>query len=354
MPSPSARMPTPPASSGIDLSLAYCDEVVRPLLADRFPGIPIAAGRLGTGSDVLGLDDATSRDHDWGLRLTLFVPDGDVVPVDTTLERMLPPTFHELPTRFAFTGESVERHHIEVTTVAGFLDARLGFDPRAGVTVEDWLSLTGQAALEVVAGPVFADDDGDLTAARAALEWYPDDVWRYVLACDWTRLAQELPLMSRAGDTGDDRGSRIIAARLAHVVMHLAFLLERSWPPYAKWFGTLFGRLSCADEVGASVDHVLRADAWQDRQLGLADAMRTLATVQNALGLTDVPNAAIPFWDRPYVHPDPEIERQLLEGIRDPNVRALPRGRGSVEQRTDNVDVLVDPVARRAAVHLVP
>lgn len=29
----------------------------------------------GTGSEVLGLDDAVSRDHDWGLRLQLFVPD---------------------------------------------------------------------------------------------------------------------------------------------------------------------------------------------------------------------------------------------------------------------------------------
>ena len=28
----------------------------------------------------------------------------------------------------------------------------------------------------------------------------------------------------------------------------------------------------------------------------------------------------------------------------------LPRGRGSVEQRTDNVAVLVDPAARRAAI----
>lgn len=48
--------------------------------------------------------------------------------------------------------------------------------------------------LEVTAGRVFADLEGDLDRAREALACYPGDLWRYVLACDSTRLAQELPL----------------------------------------------------------------------------------------------------------------------------------------------------------------
>jgi hypothetical protein len=336
--------------NGIVLSRAYFAEVVEPILSSGFPGLRYAAGRLGAGSDVLGLDDEVSRDHDWGLRLSLFVPHDAVGAVRAELERRLPPAFRDHPIRFAFTGESEPRHHVEVDTAAGFFIERLGFDPRAGMDVRDWLSLSGQAVLEVVAGSMFADLAGEVAAARGVLAWYPEDIWRYVLACDWDRISQELPLMGRAADVGDEIGSRIIAARLAHVVVHLAFMLERQWPPYAKWLGTRFQQLACADSVGPAAAVVLEgsdAAAWQR---GLADALGALLNRQNALGLTSVDAALVPFWDRPYLHPDPAIAAQLIDGISEIEVRELPQGRGSIEQRTDNVNVLVDPGARRRAV----
>ncbi|MGC5221706.1 DUF4037 domain-containing protein [Micromonospora sp. DT81.3] len=336
--------------NGVEVARAYYLEVVRPLLLERFPGMPHAAGRLGAGSDVLGLDDETSRDHDWGLRLNLLVPPGDVVAVDEELERSLPPEFRDLPVRFAFTGRSAQRHHVDVSSAHDFLIAHLGFDPRDGASPRDWLAVSGQAVLEVTAGPLFTDEIGEISAARRTLEWYPDDVWRYVLAADWIRLEQEMPLMGRAGDVGDERGSRIIAARLTQVVMHLAFLLERRFPPYPKWFGTLFDRLPCASELGPIIDRVQTAAGWQDRQSALAEGLQLLLRMQNDAGLTDIPNATIPFWDRPFLHPEPSIEASLLDAVSDEDVRGLPRGLGSIEQRTDLVDILVDPQERRRVI----
>lgn len=341
---------TTTGQNGLELARAFSHEVVEPILARRFPGLPFAAGRLGSGSDVLGFDDAVSRDHDWGLRLSLFVPDDAVAEVAEELERLLPDAFLGRPVRFAFTGQTAVRHHVEVASVHGFLEERLGFDPQTGPSVQEWLSLSGQAVLEVVAGPIFAETSDDLASARRALDWYPDDVWRYVLACDWIRVEQELPLMGRAADVGDDLGSRVIAARLAHTVMHLAFLSERRWPPYAKWLGTSFRSLGCAEQVGGPLDAVLRATTVDERQRGIAAALDILLRHQNARGLTTATAATIPFWDRPQLQPNPAIIDELLGGIIDPAVARLPRGRGSVEQRTDNVDVLVDPAARLAAV----
>ena len=63
-----------------------------------------------------------------------------------------------------------------------------------GATPLEWLSLTGQAALEVTAGAVFEDPADEPTSLRDALAWYPDDVWRYVVACDWRSiLGSSLP-----------------------------------------------------------------------------------------------------------------------------------------------------------------
>lgn len=340
---------SPSGPTGAELARSYFEDVVEPLLAERFDGLAFAAGRFGSGSDVLGLDDATSRDHDWGLRLSLLVPADAVVAVESELERALPSTFRGLPTRFAFTGETTGRHRVEVSSVSAFVHARLGFDPRAAPAVSDWLSLTGQAVLEVSGGPVFADRSGDLDEVRRALEWYPDDVWRHVLACDWTRITQELPLMGRAADVGDDAGARIIAARIAHVVMHLTCLLARRWPPYAKWFGTVFRMLPDAAAVGVAVDELLGSADSSSRHRAVSTALDALLQRQNGLGLTDAWPSTVPFWDRPHLQVDPAIVSQLREPVIDPGVRALPPGRGSIEQRTDAVDLLVDPAARRAA-----
>ena len=337
------------AVQGLALARTYFVELVSPVLRQEFPNLGYAAAHLGTGSDVLGLDDEMSRDHDWGLRLQLFVGERDVDRVSVTLDQQLPQRFRGFPIRFGMSGDPTERVRIDVSTLDRFAQEDLGFDPRRDPSPYDWLSLTGQAALEVTAGEVFRDDAGDLTALREALVWWPDDLWRYLVACDWQRLDQELPLMQRAGDRGDDLGSRVIAGRLVDVAMHLGFLLCRQWAPYSKWRGTLFTRLPLDPAIGTALGQALRADDWHARGAHLASALEALATHQRRIGLPSATPVAVPFWDRPYFHVDPHLVPELLDSIDDPLVRDLPPGLGSIEQRTDNVDVLMHPARRRAA-----
>ena len=105
---------------------------MEPLLSAAVPGLRYAAARLGSGSDVLGLDDGMSRDHDWGCRLTLLVDEDarDQVPrISQILEDRLPEQFGELPVRFPVTWDSSVSHKVEVATVADFAASRLGVDP---------------------------------------------------------------------------------------------------------------------------------------------------------------------------------------------------------------------------------
>ena len=335
---------------GAELARMFHAEVVGPLLARELPRLRYAAGRLGSGSDVLGLDDATSRDHDWGCRLTLLVdqPDSGAVPqVTDLLERELPVTYRGFPARFPVTWDGSRSHRVEVATVAGFAASRLGVDPAGGLSVLDWLVLTGQSVLEVTAGPVFTDATAELSRLRATLSWYPPDIERYVLAAGWQRLEQQLPFVGRTAERGDDLGSRLLSARLAEDLMSLGFTLSRRWAPYGKWRGTVFRTLP----VAASLSGLLAAatsQGWRDRESALAVAAEALLSVQRDRGLPAPDAAAVPFWDRPYRAINLAVPAGLLADIADAEVARLPPGIGSIEQWADSVDVLASPGRRSA------
>ncbi|WP_374969190.1 DUF4037 domain-containing protein [Terrabacter sp. BE26] len=335
------------APSGTELSRSYFERVVRPVVEAACPRMPYAAARLGSGSEVLGLDDARSRDHDWGLRLELLVPADRVEVVDAHLVDRLPETFAGHPVRFPTTWDPVVRHRVQVSTARDLSISRLGVDATRDLGVGEWLSLTGQAVLEVTAGPVFIDLGGELDGIRRRLEWYPDDLWRHVVATDWARLAQELPFVGRTGERGDDLGSRVVAARLAGIAMHLGHVLERRWPPYAKWLGTSFARLPRAGAATVPLQAAVAASAWAEREARLVEALRLLSRLQREAGLPTVDDPVEPFWDRPFQGVREGAVAVVADSVRDPAVRALPRGIGSAEQWSDNVDVLVRPALRR-------
>jgi len=332
---------------GAECSRLYYEQLVGPAVDARWPGLPRAAGRLGSGSDVLGLDDAVSQDHDWGLRLNLLVSADIAAHVDAYLEETLPESFEGLPTRFTTTWDAHRRHRVQVQDVASFVHSRTGVDLRDPLSTDDWLMLTGQAVLEVTAGPVFVDTDGALTAARTALGWYPDEVWKYVIAADWARLAQELPFVGRTAEVGDDLGSRVITARLVDVATHLAHLIDRRWPPYSKWLGTSLTRLPRSHVVAEPLARALTSTHWRTREDGLVEAVRTLNRLQADAGLPTVDDPVEQFWDRAYRGIRVEVLETLEKSIDDPAVRALPRGVGSADQWSHNADVLTNPSRRR-------
>jgi hypothetical protein len=324
---------------GLELSRAFYFEAVAPLIGD----VPHAAGLLGWGSDVLGLDTVRSTDHGWGPRLQVFVVAEQVGPLRDVIEARLPAEFRGLPTRFGWNAVPVS-HHVEIATLDGWFADRLGFSPSEGIPLQAWLSTPQQVLLEITAGAVFHDDLGELTRAREALAWYPDELWLWLLACQWRRIDQEEPFVGRTAEVGDDVGSRVLAARLVRDLMRLSFLFERRYAPYSKWLGSAFAQLDAHKEIGAALEEALAADAYHDREAALVSAVEALAARHNALGLTSPVDATVRlFHERPFrVLGSGRFVDACLARITDPWLKSLPPV-GAIDQFADSTDVLSYP-----------
>ncbi len=350
--------------SGRELSRRFYEEQVRPRIGPALGDIPHAAAMIGDGSDVLGFDDEVSPDHDFGPRVQVIVPpDVDSVPLRAALET-LPTQYDGLPV--FFTSISTFNGWAEgmpgVTTAGALFRARLGFDPADGITLADWLTTPTQLLATVTAGPVFYDPAGLLTDRRAAVRWYPDDVWRYVLAAGWLRMDQEQPFVGRTGGNGDGLGAAILTARLVRDHVKLAFLVERRWAPYGKWLGRAFSDLPIATTLAPMLSAALSVTNWRERQRQLCDAAAVLIEATNALGLADsVDCMPDRFFDRDIqVAPAGRLVFALTAAVTDVAIRRLiadlggrsdqmPRLPGTIDQAVDCVDVLTNPRLRRAA-----
>jgi hypothetical protein len=342
---------------GLALAREFYAMVVRPLLAEHFPGVRYAAALLGPGSEVAGFDSRRSTDHDWGPRLQVFLPDGEATDRAASITDMLadrlPESFRGYRVAFPLSreGDGTARHRVEVAGLGAWLTGRLGFDPQGAVTLLDWLATPTQRLAEFTGGSVFHDGPGELSRARDALAWYPRDVWLYLLACQWRRIEQEEAFPGRCAEAGDDLGSIVVTARLARDLMRLCLLMQRRYPPYSKWLGTAFAALPGASGLAACLAATVSAGSWPARERHLVEAYEIVAALHNQLGVTTpLDTSTRGFYDRPYQVIDAKrFTAALRAAIADPRIRALPQT-GSVDQFTDSTDAAGDlPLLRACA-----
>ncbi|MGA0602566.1 DUF4037 domain-containing protein [Caulobacter sp. KR2-114] len=314
---------------GLTLARRFYEDWVAP----RLRGWPHAAALIGDGSEVLGFDTPMSTDHDWGARVLVFAE-----PAAARALEPPPVTFLGWPAPGA-----------EVTTLAAWTAANLAMSAEGPQSWRDWLATPEPRLLGATSGAVFHDDDGALTALRTRLAYYPDDVWLYRLACQWGRVAEERAFVGRTGEAGDDIGSRLVTARLARDIMGLGFLIERTYAPYAKWFGSAFARLPCAAALAPGLAKALAADDWRARESGLAEAAMAAAELHLTRGLPGLLSPRVGgYFQRPFqvINAD-EIAAAIRSQIGDAALRARPLI-GGVDQFSDSTAVLAHPGTARA------
>lgn len=342
---------------GLQLSKLYYQQAVKPILDKLFPKLKYSAALFGWGSEVLGFDTEIARDHHWGPRVFIFLSEKDYPKykdqINTSLSENLPYEFMGYVTNFSEPAPNGVRHAIKITkgpvnhmvnvyTIKSFWEMRLQFDPYKKITSRDWLTFPQQRLLEMVSGEVFYDGLNELNKIREKFDYYPKDVWLYLLASQWTKISQEEAFVGRTGDTGDELGSQVVASRIVRELMKLSFLMERKYAPYSKWFGTAFSKLSIAKKLGRALRKVLLSKLWKEREKELAKAYEIVATFHNVLKITKpLPTKVTKYYGRPYlvIHADAFAEA-IRKEIKDKELRNIKVNIGSVDQFTDSTDVV--------------
>ena len=330
--------------AGLVLARGFYTDVLEPLMK-----VPHTACLLGEGSEVLGYDSQRSTDHEWGPRVQLLVRAEDVEQVRAAVANGLPEHYEGYPTAWYSLIHQAVTHHIEITTFGTWIVERLGVDPRPGLDHATWLGLPQQRLLQLTRGAVFRDDPGDLNRVRRQLAWYPTDVWRWLLASQWRLIGNTQPLLGRVLETGDQRGARLLVAKLCRLIMEMALLQEHRYRPYDKWLGTAFAESQAATTLGPLLDTAMKHEPTCGADSPLTQALITLGHRHTALAISDPITPSISDFQvnindaiRPYpVLNTPDFVTKTIAAITDSALRALVPI-GGIDQLTHADDALIN------------
>jgi hypothetical protein len=289
--------------TGLEISRAFIESTILPLLKRELPDDydRLAVAIVGTGSDVIGLDDTISRDHHWGPRANVMVLDEDA-------ERLGPRVREILRTKVPEHHEEFEVHIDNLTgvcstSVSKFFEYFLGTAalPQSEL---DWLSYCEVDLFHVTAGEIVYDGPGELTRRRGAISYYPDNVWKKRIA-DWCMYVagRDAPYnLHRVSKRGDEITSTTYLGLCVKRMMELCFALNRSYAPYTKWLNRSFRTLpKYVDDIAPLLDSLFRDNTvennaaedgnkqWRGRVLTLVDISKHIARALADLGLTDPP-----------------------------------------------------------------
>lgn len=334
---------------GLQLSRMYYEQVVKKIINDFFPDLQYSVGLIDYGSDVLGYDTTISRDHEWGPRLSIFLKKQEIDQyanrINKVLSENLPYEFEGYSTNFSGKvsdglqrlekiEEGTVNHKTRILTVEGFFKGHLELNIHKDIETKNWLLFPQQKLKTIRSGDIFYDDL-KIETIRSKLHFYPKDVWLYLMACEWSQIAQEEAFVGRCGDVDDEIGSRLIASRLIEKIMNLCFLMEKEYAPYSKWFGTAFKKLKSAETFLPIIEKTLDAKNWKDREKYLSKTYQLLAEKHNDLNVTEPMNTKVTdYYGRPYlVLFAGRFAETLFEKITDPVLKEIGL-LGSIDQMT--------------------
>ena len=285
---------------GMDLCAGFFCDVAKPLLDRHYPLLEYSVGLLGYGSDVLGYDDEISADHMWGPRFYLFLKVQDIHRKNDIMDLFsseFPYVYKGYSVNFASPDDAgircpelitdgIVSPLVYIHTIEEYLTDYLGTANLENLTELDWLSFSEHRLLALTSGKLFHDGLGIASTLRT-LRNYPEDVRLYLIACNWSLIAEEQAFMRRCYDVADRIGSSLVCGRIIDRLMRLVFLYGKQYAPFSKWFGTAFMQLPVSENIKQAISEVITTTNIDEREQHLVKAQLLVAELHNSSGITE-------------------------------------------------------------------
>jgi hypothetical protein len=265
------------AASILAVSRQFFQEILLPILQRDFAEetAQSAFGIFGYGSEVIGMEDAYSSDHHWGVRVNAVMPDALYLARGQTIAQavipQLPEHFQGYDVRAGFSGGT----GLSITGLESYLKTTIGID-HAPQSDAEWLAAPEEDILHLVNGELWLDSSGRFSQIRSQLQGYYPEPVRLRRIAHWCRYFSGMGsyALKRALLRDNEYYATITFARSVRWAVQLAFMLEKEYCPYDKWTYAFFQRLPrLYAPLAPWVDEALRLATPWPRKLELLHHM---------------------------------------------------------------------------------
>ncbi|BEQ16219.1 DUF4037 domain-containing protein [Desulfoferula mesophila] len=311
------------SQNGLAIAKDYWLQWGHPWLAARHPQLLERIGvGLFSGSEVLGADDALSRDHGWGPRLEIFRSGQEGFSNEALQSEMTaaaPAEWEGFQNRYQFA-PSIQVHNLAEYFGRNFPRRRLPESPLDWVCCDAKLPNLESHLHFVRHGAVFHDPAGILAEVRARLRTYPEDVWLLRMAQLCFDLAHygEYNFCWRLVKRQDPVAAAMAVGSFQLAAMALSLVMDHDYAPYWKWLHHVFRSREFAARLDAHLLSMSTTLDYQSRAASIEAVCQLLMAELVERGilppdLDDGSGLPLFFQARAY----------LLGRIGDPAVRAL-------------------------------
>lgn len=253
------------SGSTFERTRLFLQDEVYPILKAEYPELltRLCAALTGKGSECLGYDDELSKDHDYELKIQLFVSDQDYLEYEQAVyERFL----------------SIMTGRVYLIPYSDFFRkyTKSSSGPK---TIQEWRLIPEEFLVNATSGVIYFDNKGEFSKIRNNIKkYYPKALWLRNLSYYCIKLGQagqyNYPRLLKRKDA--------VAAMLAvtesiEMIISIVYVLNKEFKPFYKWqYKRLCELPILGQEIARKLNQISQSSSLDTNNLVIIDDICTI------------------------------------------------------------------------------